>query len=218
MKFSDVDLVEHRFSSIICKAYSFFGGHRRQKVAQILISFICRIEGGQYRSKTARMLMARDYGVVIGSHSYGSCFVPKSFAKFVTIGRYCSFGRNVKVITNNHPYKLLSTHPYFYEAGFGFIKKNMISESVTVIENDVWIGESAIILPGCKRIGNGAIIGAGAVVTKDVPDYAIVGGNPAKVIKFRFSEEKIKQLLNEEWWLQGMTLLNAKQDITIEIE
>lgn len=69
----------------------------------------------------------------------------------------------------------------------------------TILANDIWIGANAII-PGGIRIGTGAIVAAGAVVVKDVPPYAIVGGNPAKIIRYRFSEEQIKALLESEWW------------------
>jgi len=68
-----------------------------------------------------------------------------------------------------------------------------------IIENDVWIGANSVIMPGVK-VGNGAIIGANAVVTKDVPDYAIVGGVPAKIIKYRFDEKTISSLLELKWW------------------
>lgn len=70
----------------------------------------------------------------------------------------------------------------------------------TKIENDVWIGGNAIILQGVS-IGNGAVIGAGAVVNKDIPDYAIAVGVPAKIVKYRFNEEKIHRLIESEWWL-----------------
>jgi serine acetyltransferase len=68
-----------------------------------------------------------------------------------------------------------------------------------IIENDVWIGAKATIMSGV-RIGNGAIVAAGSVVSKDVPPYAIVAGNPAKVVKYRFSDEQIKKLLSIAWW------------------
>jgi len=120
------------------------------------------------------------------------------------IGRYCSIGPSVKIGLGKHPIDLLSTSPIFYNP------KNILNISLTeelqyqeyentIIKNDVWIGANAIILDGIK-IGNGAIIAAGAVVTKDVPDYAIVAGVPAKVIKLRFSEDIVQELLRTQWW------------------
>jgi acetyltransferase-like isoleucine patch superfamily enzyme len=76
----------------------------------------------------------------------------------------------------------------------------MIPAKKLEIGNDVWIGQSAIILRQVSKIGDGAVIGAGAVVTKDVPDYAIVAGSPAKVIRYRFSQENIQKLKKEQWW------------------
>jgi acetyltransferase-like isoleucine patch superfamily enzyme len=73
------------------------------------------------------------------------------------------------------------------------------SKGIIEIGNDVWIGTSAIILSGVK-IGHGAVVAAGSIVTKSVPPYAIVGGNPAKIIKYRLSEEKIEELLEMKWW------------------
>ena len=71
------------------------------------------------------------------------------------------------------------------------------------IGSDVWIGANAIITPSCKKIGNGSVIGAGSIVTKDVPDYAIVAGNPAKIIRYRFDATKISTMLTEKWWLKN---------------
>lgn len=78
-----------------------------------------------------------------------------------------------------------------------------------MIGHDVWIGQNAIILPTVKRIGDGAVIGAGAVVTKDVPDFAIVLGNPANVVKYRFSGETIDRIKRQAWWNKDMEELKG---------
>ena len=123
--------------------------------------------------------------------------------KNCTIGKFCSIAPNVKAGFGIHPTQYISTSPVFYSENnpFGFcIDKKFFKEYKSIqIGNDVWIGMNAIILDGVK-IGNGSIIGAGAVVTKDVPDYAIVGGVPAKIIKYRFSQKKIEQLKKLQWW------------------
>lgn len=194
----------HKLSKCIVFLYKVMGGRKRQAVASLFIKLICRLERGQYQSKTARDLLRNDYQVDIGEFSYGSCFIPKACAPSVKIGKFCSFGKGVKVITQNHPYNVISTHPYFYESKFGYLESDNLIPSCTEIGSDVWIGDSAIILPGCKTVGHGAIIGAGSVVTKNVPDYAIVAGNPAKVIKYRFSADMIEKLLSEKWWESGI--------------
>lgn len=126
------------------------------------------------------------------------------------IGAFCSIANGFIVGAAKHPIDWVSTSPVFYNVGSG-TRHHLGSLSIertskTVIENDVWIGSRAIIMQGL-RIGTGAIIGAGAVVTKDVPPYAIVAGCPAKVIKYRFNEDIIGNLLNSKWWLMDDNIL-----------
>ncbi|MBR5586936.1 MAG: CatB-related O-acetyltransferase, partial [Clostridia bacterium] len=122
------------------------------------------------------------------------------------VGKYCSIGSDIKTVNGVHPTSVfVSTHPAFFsnlgQAGFSYVDKTSFNEhkSRVVIGNDVWIGDRATILAGVK-IGDGAVVAAGAVVTKDVEPYAIVGGVPAKVIKKRFSDDEIALLLETKWW------------------
>ncbi|MDB2357138.1 CatB-related O-acetyltransferase [Gammaproteobacteria bacterium] len=119
------------------------------------------------------------------------------------IGKYVSIGNNVKIGGATHPMHWVSMSPVFYY-GRDSISKKFSNfprpiEKESNIGNDVWIGDSAIIMSGID-IGNGAVIGAGAIVTKNVPDYAIVAGSPAKIIRYRFSQEIIDKLLQIRWW------------------
>lgn len=194
------ELKTHKASFIIEFLYKISKASKRRVFAKIYFNVLAKLEGGQYRSATMRKLLARDYHCVVGVHSYGELFLPGAFSPSVNIGKYTSVGRGVRVFTQNHPIDTLSTHPYFYEKKFGIISEDMLDPATTVIGHDVWIGQSAVILPGCKEIGHGAIVGAGSVVTKNVPAYAIVAGNPAKILKFRFDETKIAKLLSGAWW------------------
>jgi len=108
----------------------------------------------------------------------------------ITIGRYTSIGKNLQFCLTHHNYKAVSTFPEF----FGTFSRGNID-----IGNDVWIGMNATIMDNV-RIGNGAVIGAASVVSKDVPDYAIVVGNPARITKYRFSDDVIKRLKAAAWW------------------
>lgn len=121
------------------------------------------------------------------------------------IGKFCAIAKGVQFIMNgaNHKLSGISTFP-FYIFGNGWEKATPQPEGLpykgdTVIGNDVWIGYQALIMPGVK-VGNGAIVSSRSVVTSDVPAYAIVGGNPARLIKMRFSDDTIATLEKLAWW------------------
>ncbi|MDX1351461.1 MAG: Vat family streptogramin A O-acetyltransferase [Thiomicrorhabdus sp.] len=123
----------------------------------------------------------------------------------LVIGKFCAIAKDVKFIMNgaNHKISGFSTYPFqIFDNGWEKVmpkEGELPYKGDTVIGNDVWIGFEATIMPGVK-VGNGAIIASHAVVTSDVPDYCVVGGNPSKVIKYRFDDNTINALKEIAWW------------------
>lgn len=159
-----------------------------------------RWEGGDFYSGTLRAILSRYCGIEVGAYSYGPCLVPGRFPAGVTIGRYVSMASGVQFAHRNHPLDRLSTHPFFYNATLGYIRRDNIPSSRLEIGHDAWIGANAFITAGCSRIGIGAVVAACSVVTHDVDDFAIVGGNPARLIRYRFPPETMSAILASRWW------------------
>ena len=140
--------------------------------------------------------------VTIGDYSYVN---RGSYVENCIIGKFCSISAGVYICPFEHNYKMRTTHPV---VRWG---ESVLPRPKVIIGNDVLISLNAIILEGVK-IGDGAVIGAGAVVTKDVKPYEIVGGVPAKHIKYRFSDEEIKNLQELKWWDWDMQMINKNID------
>jgi virginiamycin A acetyltransferase len=147
-----------------------------------------------------RIIFKNYHNIEIGKYSYGGCFNIHNIAPGTKIGKFCSFASGVMIIATNHDPSKITTHPFLFKPYLGVVKEDFRKINNVEIGNDVWIGYNAIILPSVSKIGDGAVVGAGAVVTKDVPPYAIVAGVPAKVIKCRFDQATINNLLETQWW------------------
>lgn len=132
-----------------------------------------------------------DKATEIGSHTYIGCYCYVTRAK---IGRYVSIANNVSIGQGEHDLNKISTCSTFYKDAWG-----VLTEGECVICDDAWIGVDAVILRNV-RVGIGAVIAANAVVTSDVPDFAVVAGVPARIIKYRFSPNIIELILNSKWW------------------
>ncbi len=158
------------------------------------------------RKLFGKSIFTKDYvkldRVNIGDFTYGKPEIYKWTNNYgLKIGKFCSIAKGVKIfVDGNHRTDWVSTFP-FGEVINGIPKNpgHPTSRGDMEIGNDVWIGQEAMILSGVK-IGDGAVIAAGSVVVKDVGDYEIVGGNPAKNIKFRFSPNQIEALKKIAWW------------------
>lgn len=164
------------------------------------ISLLALIIDSKVDKKAAISYFTKFYRSSIQKYSYvgDSCFIINT-----SIGKFCSIAGNCTMGVANHPLDWVSTSPIFH-SGKNILRKNFSelkykAYDLTVIGNDVWIGEGVLIKSGIK-IGDGAVIGAKSLVTKNVEPYSVVGGIPAKEIRKRFSSDIIEELLNFKWW------------------
>lgn len=143
--------------------------------------------------------------------------------KNTNIGKFCSIGPNCTIGLGKHPSsQFVSTHPAFFsplkQAKICFVNESHFQEFEHIkIANDVWIGANVTVVDGVN-ISNGAIVAAGAVVTKDVPSYAIVGGVPAKIIGYRFQQEEIEYLEKFKWWDKDLDWIQKNYEIFFDIK
>jgi acetyltransferase-like isoleucine patch superfamily enzyme len=181
-----------------------YGRIRHERVRAPLRRLILALEGGEYYSLTMREVFRRFHGVDVGLYTSGIfANVSRNFRAPATIGRYCSISPSARRFNMEHPMNIRSTHPFFYATDAGIVKRDVVENTTITIGNDVLIGHNAIILSSVERIGDGAIITDGAVVSINVPPYAIVSGYPARVMKHRFSPVTIQSLLEERWWVKS---------------
>lgn len=190
------ELRSNPISRLLARLYPIFPSKR---AAAALIS---RLEGGQMLSSTLRLVLSQHHGVEVGAHSYGGLLVPGASDRKTVIGRYASIGPNVMRLGAAHPMEDPSMHPYWYLSRFGYVGRDAdVPRTGIEIGDDCWIGANTTILPGCRRIGIGAVIGAGSIVTRDVADFAVVMGVPARQVKIRLSEPVRAALMKERPWL-----------------
>ncbi|MEE2732173.1 MAG: beta-ketoacyl synthase N-terminal-like domain-containing protein [Pseudomonadota bacterium] len=174
-------------------------GPSRMTIRRVLERIIFKLEGGELFSVTVRKLYKKFYDMDIGHYTAG-CFDKGNFKPGTSIGRYSSITPTARFETADHPSTTVSSSGLFYRESFGFSDGMDIPRTKIVIGNDVFIGHNATLVYPCSKVGDGAIIGAGTIVNFDVPPYAIVGGSPAMIIRYRFPKAKIEALLESRWW------------------
>jgi acetyltransferase-like isoleucine patch superfamily enzyme len=174
------------------------------KIGDLASSFLAAYRKSLAKERRSRYLLRNEI-VKIGKHTYGSPNVYHWGGETrLIIGKYCSIADDVVILLGGgHRIDWITTFPFSeFSSQWGKSSRvpgHPISKGDVSIGNDVWIGHGAIILSGVN-IGDGAVIGAGSIVTRSVPDFAIVAGNPAKVIKFRFDPKVIESIKKLQWW------------------
>jgi virginiamycin A acetyltransferase len=174
--------------------------YRVRRLRPLVLKLARRLEGGEFRSTTLREIFRQYWGVDVGLYTHGACFQPWVVDRCTTIGRYSSIAHGARILNHNHPIGFKGTSGLFFNPELGLAPDWLTPFNPVTIGNDVWIGANAVLLPEVNSVGDGAVIGAGAVVSRDVPPYAVVLGNPGRVVKYRFPEETIARLLTEKWW------------------
>jgi len=189
---------------------------RFERIRSQAVRAVCRLEGGQMLSPSYRGLMRTLCSVEVGPYSYGPILWPGAVPEGTLVGNYCSIGPRVEIFRRNHPTGRIAMHPFFYNSGLGVISSDSIPmsrDNPLTVEHDVWIGADVIVTPRCKSIGLGSVVGAGAVVTRDVPRFAIVAGNPARIVGTRFNPDVQEVLLESRWWEHPVERLVPKLEL-----
>lgn len=179
--------------------------YRWHWLRRLVRALVLRMEGGLMFSLTWREIARIYHQVEFGLYSYSPGLKPGDLPPGTKVGRFCSLGSNLTVLRRNHPIEHPSQHPLFYLRRLGLVAQDVlppVEANPLVIGHDVWIGDGVVILPGCKSIGNGAVIGARSVVTRDVPPFTVVAGSPAKPLRKRFPAEVEAVVARSEWWLR----------------
>ena len=150
-----------------------------------------------------RRFMKEDLDIEVGRYTYGAYKIDGSIVPGTRIGSFCSVAPGVRLGGSNHPLSYVSTHAFLYCENRGFVPRDdeafmREANAPVIVEDDVWLATNVVVVPGV-RIGRGAVVAAGAVVTRDVPAYAIVAGVPARVLRRRVDDERAGRLAQIDW-------------------
>ena len=191
---------------MLFRLYGVSGGSIRKIIRLVL----WQIEGTGLYSITLRRIAKTYHDLDVGMYTRGPLASLERYPRGTRIGRYSSIHPSVRVFGANHPMNTRSTHALFYNPALGLATADILQRTAPSIGNDVFIGYNAIITSSVSEVGDGAVIGAGSVLHQNVPPFAIVVGNPARVVRYRFSRETIAQVLASRWWDRPLRELRSE--------
>lgn len=177
--------------------------YRFRVLRRTLRRFLAQAEGGMMFSGTLRAAFLRFHQIRIGSMTYGPGLVPGKVPPGTSFGHFTSVGGGLEILRRNHTLSRFSQHPLFYNHVLGFLSQDNVPgklDNPLQVGSDVWLGLNVIVCPGCQIIGDGTIIGAGSVVTKNLPPFVVAAGVPAKILRNRFDEPFLSTIANSRWW------------------
>jgi len=183
--------------------FKVYGSLDKERWKSIIRTIASKHEKGDLYSVTVRKIFNTYHNRYVGIYSGGAALINGAFRDGppgVKIGRFCSLASTMRAFNADHPTNWKSTHALFYNPGLGIVKRDMLKRTKLEIGNDVWIGHNVTILPAVSNIADGAIIAAGSIVNQNVPPYAVVGGYPARILRYRFSKSKIEEMIASRWW------------------
>jgi virginiamycin A acetyltransferase len=184
---------------------------QRRSVRSFLRRVALKLEGGPMYSLTIRELFRQFHGVEVGVYTLGPCEAdPDRLPPGTRIGRFSSIYWTARVVAADRPSSSAFPHGLVSDYALGTQPRQLHEPVQLEIGHDVFVGHNAIILASAREIGHGAFIGAGAVVQNPVPPFGIVMGNPARVVRYRFAEARIQEMLEMKWWLKNLDELEGE--------
>lgn len=208
-----MNFIKKIIKNILKKSYIIFRNYKLKKSNSKVSSYIHpSVNIGSYVIIENKVVVNKNIEK-IGSGTYICSNVTINHCSH--IGKLCSIAKDVSIGPGNHPTNLFSTSPLFYKKSRGLVENTsydyLTEDNPVIIGNDVWIGTNVVILNGVE-IGDGSVIAAGSVVTKNVEPYSVVGGVPAKLIKYRFSQDQIKKLLKQQIYIDNIEHIFENKD------
>ncbi len=193
-----------RFGALLASQY----GRTRRRFRTSIYNLILKSEGGPGLSLSARDILRKHYQVEVGLFAQKGGLVPGVLNPMTSVGRFSSISASARTFNANHPQALISTHAFFFNPSLGVVPDDLLSRTKLNIGHDVTIGINSVVTASVSEIGTGAQIGHSSVVFQNIPPYAIVQGNPGRIVDYRYPHETVERLIESKWWEKKLGNIN----------